>query len=241
MKARQLARFAGRDVYLLTGQSNGAAFGALRSAWPQCEGYDAGILFANDLCNYGNPITLDEMSPAMSGSWDPVGGFATALGVAARNVGQSPAVFVAAWGGASAEQCQTNLIGSGIPFWIARIAELSEIRSVTLAIHQGEDETLTGNPWRAVWEESIALIRAGLSLPNLRVGVVQIPTAYVPDTYMATLIHIDDVRAEQAALVAADANAFQIDPGIATTVDGIHHDYTTATRIARGFVAAAYP
>jgi hypothetical protein len=133
------------------------------------------------------------------------------------------------------------LAATAIPTWAARLAELSEIRSVTLAIHQGEDETLTGNPWRAVWEESVALIRAGLSLPSLRVGVVQIPTVYVPDTHMSTLIHMDDVRAEQDALVAADANAFLIDPGIATTVDGIHHDYTAATRIARGFVAAAYP
>lgn len=235
-RARETDRYAGRDVALLIGQSNAGSHGAPRSDWPQCEGFDAGVQFSSDLCAYGEWTLLSELTAENAAGWVLVGGFSAALGTAMRNAGLSPAIAVQAWDGNSAAQIQA-LVPAAVAFWLTRMSELSEIRSVQLVWSQGEAEAATGDDWISTTQASVAAVRSGLGMPDLRLSVIQLPTAYVPSNMMSAMPHLAEIRAEQAAIVTADGNAFLADPGVATTVDGIHHDYATATRVARLIVA----
>jgi hypothetical protein len=232
-----------RDVVLGYGQSNMGCYGSLISAWPQRERYDRNVGIATTfMYGYGNLANGwgDGSMLEASDVHNQNGHGMLMLSIAARmrDAGLRPSIAVQWHGGGSSTECLADMT-TVAPWFATRYSQIIKPRSVCLVWSQGENETLygTGAIWRADTEASIAAVRAALGMPTLRVFIIGIPITYTPEP-AGSYTYRTEVRAAQAALVAADPYAVLIDPITVTSViDGIHHDRDTHDRVAKMFVS----
>jgi hypothetical protein len=198
-------------------------YGGIANGWG-----DGSMLVASNMHNdYGNGMLLLSVAARM------------------RDAGLAPSIYPWWHGGASsaevlADVTVANETNEQIPIatrFASRYAQIVNPKSVCLVWSQGESEAILGTAatWRTNTEASFTAIRSALAMPHLRIYLIQIPTGYLPAT--GSFPYLSDMRAAATALAAADQYTTVIDPGIATTVDGIHHDRATHDRVAKLIVA----
>jgi hypothetical protein len=239
-----------RDAVFGGGQSNMGCYGSPTSAWPARERFDRNTGVASTfMYGYGHIANGwgDGSLLVATDMHNDNGHGMLFLSLAARmrDAGFSPSIYPWWHGGASstellADMTVANDVNELVPVatrFANRYAQIIQPRSACVVWSQGEHEAILGTAtiWRTNTEASFAAIRAAFGMPHLRIYLIMIPTAWVPGPGSAP--YVADMRAAALAIAAADPYVTVIDPGIANTTDGIHHNQPTHERVAELIVA----
>ena len=225
-----------RDFVMSVGQSNAAGLrdGNFATLWPsQVRSIQPSVMAADWLftgAKYGVDPVWHQLTPravADTELGEPTGaklGFGGMdLGRRLQGYGYAPAVASYGWGGTGAAWWATQT-AVWLDWLHDRYDELVSPRRAALVVYQGENDAVTGDPWKVPWDGIMVEVRA--IWPGCPVIVVRIP-----ETWAAP--HLDQLQAEQDAFVAADSNAAIVRDDAATFIDGTHLDPDSTGRIYR--------
>ena len=213
------------DTIILCGASNTAGYGSPIASWPLDQTSDRSALHVATWA-YMPDENWSYIRPWPSG----LGGMLYTLVQGLRCRGLNPAISHALHAGTPASYWAG--IQAALCAWhVAKLALLTQPNVRALIVDNGTTDAQNGpgTDFQANWTPIIAALRSALGKPNLPLIMVATQQNY-DGTNGALCPYRAVVRAQQAALVAADAHATLVDYMNPSYVDGFHMDYSSASR-----------
>ena len=221
------------DIIVFCSQSLGGAHGAPISEYSLRERTDMSAIHC------ASTEMPDQNWSAVRDFIYPFGGCLHPMIERMRDRGLNPAVIHLNYSGSHSNSWYANRVAYAA--WaVARLADLDAPNVRAIVTKQGEADAAVGpnggDTWQNNWTAVIATLRGALALPVLPVVVGMVNDNYYPPNFDCPFLA--STRASQEAFIAADGHAIGVYLNGQTYVDGIHEDYTSATRTGRALANA---